>query len=149
MNNVWRVAIKQIEIAEQLMEGQGKHLIRTDSIRERIKDRMNLAGVDDDSDYLVDVGIGQVIQSVLYSRDYRSVQTGYFVNLAKCDNPTYLNRLLANAETAEDAKTRIRMRIKELREQACDQQYRFDINGNIIKPMTPEEFDRMLEEDAI
>lgn len=149
MNNVWRLVINQVEIAEQTMEGQGKHLIRTDRIKQRVKDRLGVAGVDDDSDYLVDVGIQQVIQSVLYSRDYRSVKTGFFVNLAKCDNPTYLNKLLTNAETAEDAKTRIRMRIKELRAQALDQQFRFDINGNIITPMTPEEFDKMLEEDAI
>lgn len=149
MNPIYQVAIAQVARIEALHESTGRHLIRTETIKEAVRERIDIGGVNEESDYLIDVGIGQVVQSVLYSKGYRSVQTGYFVNLDKCENPFYLTNLLNNAEVEEKAKIGIKQRIDAIRHTYCDGQYRFDANGDLIQPLTEEEFNEMLRRDAI
>lgn len=142
--------ISDIEVA---LESKGKHIIKTKTIRERTLGCVEIKGVNDDSDYLADVGLGQVIQSQLYTKGYRSVRNGFFVNLDRCEDIEYLQKLLENADTTANDKIMIRNRIKSLRDKKLSGQIEFDIIGNVVNglniPMNESEFMERLEGDSL
>lgn len=151
-----RIIIRTVENAIQSLELQaeieGKHVIKTDSIKQRIPRRMVSDWIDQDTEtaYLAKCGLGQVIQSRLYEHGYRSLGNGYFVKLDICNNPEYLVELYNNADTSVRDKIAVRKRIRE----QCDGQAVaiFAKDGQFIGyefNKTQEEFYECVEDDAV
>lgn len=143
-----------ITTLEAVMLSTDKHVIKADSIKQRVLNSTIIVGVNDDSTYLAGVGLSKMIQSRLWERGYRCVQSGMFVNIDNCDDIDYLNQIVENAETNEETRARAKDRVKALRD-ACEQlaQTSFILDGNkyigIKVPPTPEELLEKLEADAV
>lgn len=153
MKNVSFIVDMVISGIEDEMFASGKHVIRTDTIRQRSMVSIRVDAGNDDTKYLAEIGFGQVVQSRLYSRGYRSVRCGMFVNVDRCEDIDYLQELLKNADINMADKERVRDRIKKLRDSKILGQIYFDIDGDIISglvvPISEEELIGKLEEDAV
>jgi len=151
-----REIVKAVEDAIQMLEAkadhEGKHVIKTASIRNHIPDRLisDWKGQETETAYLADRGLGQVIQSRLQEHGYRSLGDGYFVKLDTCSNPEYLVELYNNADTSVKDKVRIRRMIKD----HCDGQGTtiWAADGSFVGyefTKTQEEFYACVEDDAV
>lgn len=153
MKNVSRVVDDAITLIETKMTVYGKHIIKTDVIQYIALSHVKISALNDDTEYLANVGFGQIIQSRLYERGYRSVRKGRFVNLDRCDDIDYLKELLHSSDQNVKDKEKVRARIKELRDHVLSGQISFDIDGNVIKgmsiPLTEDELNEKLEADAV
>jgi hypothetical protein len=150
VNKIWNVVIERFNACESMLEDTGKHLISTKTIREQTLARLDLGGINEESEYLIDIGLTQVIQGVLFYHGYRSVGRGYFINLEKCNDPVYLQRLYNRAETSAEAKEAIRIKIEVLKVKYTNPQLVFGgIECKIREPMTEAEFEEMIREDAV
>ena len=116
MRNITIFVEEAINELERQIAETGKHVIKTESIKDLVNPRIIISGANDDSTYLAEIGFGQVIQSRLYEHGYRSLGKGYFVNLNSCRDVHYLMMLYDNADTSVADKVRIRKLIKEHRE---------------------------------
>lgn len=146
MRNESLVFDQEITYLEIEMDDARKHLISTETLRNRAIPHFDIATDSETADYFVDVGIGQVMQSRLHARGYRSVRRGYFVNLDRCDSLEYLTALLGNSELDIESREKVMKKIKEKR----DGQTSIDFaTGTIHVPMTEEEFMREIEADAV
>lgn len=153
MKNISFVVDFSIGSIESEMESGGKHVIKTETIKNRVLSRVEIGGINDDSDYLTDVGLAQIIQQRLYYRGYRSVRTGKFVNLDRCEDIDYLQQMLENADISAQEKICVAKRIKKIRDEKLSGQIEFTIDGSILSglhvPLSEEEFIEKLEKDAI
>lgn len=103
-----------IGMLEIRMKHEGKHLLKTDTIIRSVSMHINLADDLPEREELLIVGIKQVIQSRLYVRGYFSMMPGYFVNVADCDKPEYLQLVINNKDNVIETKVKARNRMKEL-----------------------------------
>ena len=153
MKNISFVVDFSIGSIESEMEASGKHVIKTETIKSRVLSRVEIGGINDDSDYLTDVGLAQIIQQRLYNRGYRSVRTGKFVNLDRCEDIDYLQQMLDNANISTQEKICVAKSIKQTRDDKLTGQIEFTIDGSILSglhvPLSEEEFIEKLEKDAI
>ena len=78
-----------INLLENRMKREGKHLLRTDTIFRLVTSHIDLTDELPEREELMSIGIKQVIQSRLYAHGYFSIQTGYFVNVEQCENLYY------------------------------------------------------------
>ena len=140
---------QEIDLIETLMAQNDKHMISTETLKNRTLLHIVLMSGNDDTEWLADVGLGQAIQSRLWAHGYRSVRRGYFVNLDTCEDVNYLVALYDNADINVSERVMVRERIKKIRNQRCDGQLSFDANGKIIIPITEEEFMSRIIADAV
>lgn len=149
MRNITIFVEEAINELERQIAETGKHVIKTESIKDLVNPRIIISGANDDSTYLAEIGFGQVIQSRLYEHGYRSLGKGYFVNLNSCRDVHYLMMLYDNADTSVADKVRIRKLIRE----QCDGQGVYIFDG--VEPigtrfnMTEEEFYDQVKADAV
>ena len=95
--------------------------------------------------------MAQVIQSRLFSRGYRSIRTGLFINIDTCTNIEYLRIILNNAEQTAEDKAKVAARLKTLLDGQSGMKFdpeTMDFLGWQEKP-TEESFMMDLEADAI
>jgi hypothetical protein len=152
MRTIIRAVENAIQHLEAKAEDEGKHVIKTGSIKERIPNSIVSDWIDQDTEtaYLAKCGLAQVVQSRLYEHGYRSLGNGYFVKLDICKNPEYLVELYNNADTSVRDKMAIRKRIKE----QCDGQAVaiFAQDGQFVGyefNKTQEEFYEYVKRDAV
>lgn len=131
----------------------GRHVIRTATIKTRAQGYhpSGYRTSDDDINYLADNGMAQVIQSRLFSRGYRSIRTGLFINIDTCTNIEYLRIILNNAEQTAEEKAKVAARLKILLDGQSGMKFdpeTMDFLGWQEKP-TEESFVADLEADAI
>ena len=81
---------------------------------------------------LLDAGARQLIQSRLYAKGYFSIATGYFVNLAECENLHYLEMMLTDKDSTIEKKVAARNRYKQLK----------NLDGQMV--LIPDPFDEEL-----
>lgn len=152
MNKVWYVVGTVIDRLTEELEASGRHAIKTATIRARCASYIDLSCDSEDAEYLAGIGFGQIIQSCLNNRGFRSIREGMFINLDKCTDIEYLTALYKNAEISAEERIVIRDRISALA-QKHDGQSSLIIEGNKIlgirEGMTEEEFMRRLEADAV
>ena len=152
MRTIIRAVENAIISLEEKAESEGKHVIKTGSIKKEIPEKLTSDWSDPESEaaYLARCGLTQVIQSRLQEHGYRSLGSGYFVKLDICNNPEYLVELYNNADTSVREKIVIRRRIKE----QCDGQAVavFAEDGRFVGyefNKTQEEFYACVEDDAV
>lgn len=152
MRKIIRTVENAIRYLEMQAETEGKHVLKTESIKKHIPDNLISDWKDQDTEtaYLAKCGLAQVVQSRLYEHGYRSLGNGYFVKLDICSNPEYLVELYNNADTSVRDKIAVRKRIKE----QCDGQAVaiFARDGQFIGyefNKTQEEFYECVESDAV
>lgn len=146
MKYITNIVDHEIELLEISMEHQEKHLISTDTLKERCLAHIDIDTGNDDTEWLSKIGFGQVIQSRLYAHGYRSVRTGFFVNFDKVTDIEYLAALLANAETNVLEKEMIKEQIKK----KCDGQgFLNPETMEVVMPMNEEEFMQKIMADAV
>lgn len=140
-----------INLLENRMRREGKHLLRTDTIFRLATSHIDLTDELPEREELMSIGIKQVIQSRLYAHGYFSIQTGYFVNVEQCENLYYLQSVIDNKDSVIEAKTRARNRIKAIKNLAGQLTLVPDEN-NCLQPIiskTPDELQADIEADAI
>lgn len=136
---------------EGRLKAEDKHLLKTDTIYNQCREHINLEDDSNEREELLEIGMRQVIQSRLYNHGYFSVQMGYFVNIAECDNLWYLGMLIENKDGTIKSKIDARNRIKELKELAGSIVMIPDENNEMFIHVykTKEEIIDDLEADAI
>lgn len=67
---------------------------------------------DENELYLIDVGIVQVAQSVLWADGWRSVADGYFASLHDCKDLVQLKLMLKNSDRRVESAVRINGEVK-------------------------------------
>lgn len=72
-------------------------------MKTRILGHSEIMTSDANTRYLAEVGIQQVIQSVLNSNGFYSVANGFFVSLHECKNLVRLKIMLKNASRREES----------------------------------------------
>ena len=140
-----------INLLENRMRREGKHLLKTDTIFRLVTSHIDLTDELPEREELMSIGIKQVIQSRLYAHGYFSIQTGYFVNVEQCENLYYLQSVIDNKDSVIEAKTRARNRIKAIKNLAGQLTLVPDEN-NCLQPIiskTPDELQADIEADAI
>lgn len=153
MRNPSIVVDRIINVLEAKMAQEDKHIIKTDTIKRIALGEVVISGNNEDTEWLASVGFGQVIQSRLQKRGYRSVRKGRFVCLNNCEDVEYLHQLLQAADISVEEKDDIRNKIRKIRDAKLSGQIRFDFDGNIISglfiPLSEEELMEKLEADAV
>jgi hypothetical protein len=150
LRDIVKIIDDRISTLEFVMKSAGKHVIKTSSIWKAIPADIQFAMADDtDLSYCVKSGCGQVIQSRLQNRGYKSLGDGFFVNLNDCFNVEYLKRLFDNSEMSLKEKKEALSRVRR----QCDGQGEFIFDGNSFIGYefnkTQEEFIDCLEADAV
>lgn len=140
-----------IMVLEERLDNEDKHLIKTDTILRMCNERIVLSDESNEREELLEIGMRQVIQSRLYAHGYFSVQTGYFVNIAECENLWYLGMLIENKDNTITSKIEARNRIKKLKEMAGSIVMIPDENNEMFihEYKTKEELIEDLEADAV
>lgn len=82
---------------------ENKHVIRTETMKSRILGHSGIMTSDTNTRYLAELGIQQVVQSVLNSNGFYSVANGFFVSLSECKNLVRLKIMLRNANRREES----------------------------------------------
>ena len=82
---------------------ENKHVIRTETMKSRILGHSDIMTSDTNTRYLAELGIQQVVQSVLNSNGFYSVANGFFVSLSECKNLVRLKIMLRNANRREES----------------------------------------------
>ena len=143
---------------EEKAKSENKHLIKTESVLNRLMRRVDLS--DDNpirEDYLTS-GAKDAINSRLNALGYNSVrlknQCGYFVRIDECLNIAYLNSILLHYLKItngyeKQTEERIKAQIKKVRSLKLDGQMYFDGEMEIQRPISEDEFDLELEADAV
>lgn len=136
---------------EGRLKETGKHLIKTDTIFIMCRNQIDLFDSEEYRIKLLEIGIKQVIQSRLYAHGYYSVQIGYFVNVAECENIGYLNLMLTGKDDVIKGKIAARNRLKQLKELNGQMVFVPDENNELttIETKTQEEIYEDLEADAV
>lgn len=100
---------------EAEMRNTQKHLIKTETIMKRLRDLIDMTDDNPEREELLEAGAKQLIQGRLYALGYFSITTGYFVNLAECENLHYLKMLFNSKDSTIETKTAARNRLKALK----------------------------------
>lgn len=138
---------------EAEMKMAKKHLIKTETIMNRLRNSIDMTDDNPEREELLEAGAKQLIQGRLYALGYFSITTGYFVNLSECENLRYLKMLFNSKDSTLETKTAARNRMKALK----------GLNGqivmvpdpwnpellNMMETQTEEEIIRDVEADAI
>lgn len=131
------------------MAEANKHVIRTGTVKTRSMAHLFFDGQNEETKECTEIGFDQKIHARLYARNYRSVRTGLFINLDRCESVIRLEELLKNADTSLEDKKTIWKRIKD----KLDGQMEMSFDGPDLigyeETMTEEEFVADLEADAI
>lgn len=140
-----------INLLEGRMKREGKHLLKTDTIIRSVANHIDLSDELPEREELLMLGIKQVIQGRLYAHGYFSIQTGYFVNVAQCENINYLQSVIDNKDSVIEVKINARNRIKELKGMAGELIFVPDENNclQITENKTKEEIQADIEADAV
>lgn len=138
-----------IDMLEDRMVTEGRHILKTKSVRAFIENHIDADPQTEDEKILYATGLSQVIEQRLFKRGYRSVRKGRFSNLDECEDVLYLQEMLKNAlensGTKDDSVQRIRAKLDGQMKMIPDS----DGTLNIIDTMTEEEFVARLEADAV
>lgn len=100
---------------EAEMRKTQKHLIKTETIMKRLRNLIDMTDDNPEREELLEAGAKQLIQGRLYALGYFSITTGYFVNLAECENLHYLKMLFNSKDSTIETKTAARNRMKALK----------------------------------
>lgn len=148
-SNVTTVIDVIINGIELQMAENNKHVIRTETIKNRAMEYLFFDGQNEETRKCTEVGFDQMVHSRLNERGYRSVRTGRFISLDGCTNIARLKALYDSAEKNAAQKEEIARMIKD----KCDGQIRMQFDGPDLigyeETMTEEEFVADLEADAI
>lgn len=148
-SNVTTVIDVIIDGIELQMAENNKHVIRTETIKNRAMEYLFFDGQNEETRKCTEIGFDQMVHSRLNERGYRSVRTGRFINLERCDSVIRLEELLKNADTSVEDKKKIWKRIKD----KLDGQMKMSFDGADLvgyeETMTEEEFLADLEADAV
>ena len=137
------------------LQGQGKNLIKTETIYKMCERQIDLTGKDDEQNELLESGMRQTIQSRLYANRFFSVYKGYFVNIDDCNIVSYLSMIINSKDDTlsdkVDVRNAIKKRINELMSANGQMIMIPDKSGvlNIEETKTQEEIISDLEADAI
>ena len=138
-----------IDGIELQMAETNKHVIRVNTVKARAMEHIVFDGQNEDTKKCTEVGFDQMVHSRLNEHGYRSVRTGRFINLERCDSVIRLEELLKNADTNIEDKKKIWKRIKD----KLDGQMKMSFDGAVLvgyeETMTEEEFLADLEADAV
>ncbi len=138
----------EIELLETEAEKNGQHGIKTETLKNRVSKHINIESEDEDREWLLGVGFGQLIQMRLHAHGYRSVLSGYFVKLNDCTNIPYLVQMLRNQDIDVRERSAIVSNIKDMLKN-YDPQISFDRDGNYNVPIPKDELMEMLDADCI
>lgn len=136
----------ELEAAEK-----DKHVLKTETIWNRTLLHIDTETGDEWKDDFIRLGLQQVIQSRLYVRGYRSIQTGYFVKVSTCQNIGYLKIASENADGNAKIKAGIAGMIRELLNSLAQIEMKFagaDFEDYII-PETSETLMEEIEADSV
>lgn len=130
---------------------KNKHVLKTETIRYRVLLHIDTQTGDEWKDDFIRIGLQQVIQSRLYVRGYRSIQTGYFVKVSTCQNIAYLKIASENADDNAKTKAGIAGMIKALLNSLAQIEMKFNgVNfDDYIIPETSETLMEEIEADAL
>lgn len=153
MTRLTAIIDEEILILENELKETDNHVIKTATLKDRVMRHIQFDGKNEETQYCAKVGFSQTIQMRLWVKGYRSLRTGFFINLDNCENVPYLQELLANADLAVSERERVKDRIKSLRDKKLSGQIEFDIAGNVINgltnPLTESELMELILDDAI
>ena len=152
--NISLVVDNIITVVESQLDGEIKFAIKTETVKTMVKSIVPIRHKNPHFEYLMEVGLSQVIEQRLYQRGYRSICKGLFINLEKCNDPYEVFRLLKHeAKRADGVNGMYDQMLKKLKE-LCDGTSRIIFNeknepiGIAFAP-TEEEFMAKLEAGAI
>ena len=129
------------------MARSGKHVIRTETLKNRIRPHVEITTDDANEKYLMEGGLAQTVQSVLWQDGWRSVKDGYFVSLEECENLVRLKQMLRNANTRKDQAEKAYENVKSVE---CRQLVIAGIEcDELIEEPSEEDLIAELEADAI
>ena len=138
-----------IDNIEIQLEAKNKHVIKTDTVKERALEHINLECGNDDTRRCAEIGFDQIVHNRLYQYGYRSIRMGLFINLDSCDNIQRLQELLNSADSSVQDKQKIWLKIKKQRDGQIEMQFNGAEHTGYIETMTEEEFIDDLLADAI
>lgn len=146
MKIIYQIADDAISILEDIMVHSGKHVINRRSIEKYYEKQMSIHGFKNDciTDLLL-IGRGQVIETRLNERGYKSAGNGYFVNIEKCADADYLAMVYMNNESSVSDREKAFKKLKII----CDGQGVFDENGKIKFNPNYEEVLEKIKADAV
>lgn len=99
ITNYARYELDQIK---RELADNGKHLIRTATLKDRILSHVDVPVGDENIDYLISLGVQQAAQSVLWADGWRSVVDGFFANLSENKNLLRFKLMDRNAYTRKE-----------------------------------------------
>ena len=150
MKNVSFVINKMISALEEQMRMEKKHIISTESIQQMALRHIDLTAETEDGEYCAMFGFKQLICQKLYEKNYRSVREGHYVNLDRCEDLDYLFALAQNADIAAEEKADVSKKIEYIKKTRGTGQLRYNLEtGELIDPLTEEEFAAKIAEDAV
>lgn len=150
LKNVTFVINQSINILEEKMRDEKRHLISTESIQDMSLRHLDLSAETDDGSYCAMFGFKQLICQRLYDRHYRSVREGHYVNLDRCEDLDYLFALAENADIAAEEKAGVSQKIEYIKKTRGTGQMRFDLTtGELIDPLTEDEFMAKIMADSV
>ena len=112
MQNITDIARVELDLIKERLADTGKHIIKTETLKSNIMAHVPLNTEDENELYLIDVGIVQVAQSVLWADGWRSVADGYFASLHDCKNLVQLKLMLKNSDRRVESAVRINGEVK-------------------------------------
>lgn len=112
MQNITDIARAELDLIKERLADTGKHIIKTETLKSNIMAHVPLNTEDENELYLIDVGIVQVAQSVLWADGWRSVADGYFASLHDCKDLVQLKLMLKNSDRRVESAVRINGEVK-------------------------------------
>lgn len=112
MQNITDIARAELDLIKERLADTGKHIIKTETLKSNIMAHVPLDTEDENELYLIDVGIVQVAQSVLWADGWRSVADGYFASLHDCKDLVQLKLMLKNSDRRVESAVRINGEVK-------------------------------------
>lgn len=106
------MARTELDLIKERLASTGKHIIKTETLKANIMAHITLHTKDENELYLIDVGIVQVAQSVLWADGWRSVADGYFASLHDCKDLVQLKLMLKNSDRRVESAVRINGEVK-------------------------------------
>lgn len=121
-----------------------KHVIKTETLWNRINRSVDIDTNNEDSQYCAETGLRALMQSRLNAHGFFSIRRGMFVNVEDCQNALYLTEVINNHEND--------IELRQAAKRKLDGQLTFLTNGanlEVLIPKCEEEFLEQLRADAV